>query len=411
MSRYDPSVGPLRGLVDEPLDFGDFDPANRAEWPLADGLVYLNHGTVGVTPSRIFRLRHSVLAAIEADPAAAIVRGLADIYGTGLGEESRLRQALEPVAAFVGADLDGLAFVRNITEAANAVFSSIRFDPGDEILITSLGYGGVSNVARYHARRAGATVRVVEMPPLGCPPSDYAQTVSDSIGPRTTMVLVDHLAANSALVLPVAEIVAECRRRGVLSFVDGAHAPGAVEVDIALISPDFYAANLHKWAFTPRPVGILWAAVPHRATLHPASVSWGLDRGIAAEFDFPGTIDPSPFLVTPAALELFSSARPPLAESNARRAFEAAEHLAGEWGTEFNTPREMVGPMAAIRLPLHAGDGRTHEELQRLLRASNIEIAVNDDVVPDAYTVRLAIQSYVTDADIERLAYTVNSLG
>lgn len=401
----------IAGFESTTFTLSGFDPTDRAEWPLADGLTYLNHGTVGVTPNRILNLRAELLRTIEADPAAWVVRGLADIFGNGLGERPRMRAAVERVAGFVGVDADGLGFVRNITEGANAVLGSIELQPGDEVLITSLGYGGVDNAARFHAQRSGASVVTVEMPPVGSPAERFVAAVSDAIGPRTRIAVIDHLAANSALLLPVADIVAACRQRGVITLIDGAHVPGAVPLNIVGIGADFYTANLHKWAWAPRPVGIVWAAPQHRASLHPPSISWGLGNGLAAQFDFPGTIDPSPFLVAPAAIDLLSASLPELYEYNHSAAIRAGEFLSQQWGTEFATPPSMLGPMVALRLPdAISRSGCTAVAVQQSLRSEGVEVPVADDVVPGALTVRVSFQRYVTSADVERLAAAVANL-
>ena len=95
------------------------------------------------------------------------------------------------------------------------------------------------------------------------------------------------------MILPLAEIAALCHERGVLVLADGAHVPGNIAVDIDSFGVDWYVANLHKWAWAPRSAGLLWSAKEHQGYLHPTVISWGLDHGIAAEFDLLGTRDPS----------------------------------------------------------------------------------------------------------------------
>ena len=98
------------------------------------------------------------------------------------------------------------------------------------------------------------------------------------------------------MILPVADIAARLRARGVATLVDGAHAPGAIPIDITALGVDWYVGNLHKWMWVPRSSGILWAAPERQARLHPPVVSWGLDEGFTTTFDLPGTRDPSPHL-------------------------------------------------------------------------------------------------------------------
>ena len=116
--------------------------------------------------------------------------------------------------------------------------------------------------------------------------------------------MIDHITSQSALILPVAEIARQCHARGVAVLADGAHAPGAITFDIPALGVDWYVANLHKWMWTPRSSGILWAPPERHKDLHPAVISWGLDQGFTAEFDLPGPRDPSAHLAAPAAIAM-----------------------------------------------------------------------------------------------------------
>ncbi|HQQ69999.1 MAG TPA: aminotransferase class V-fold PLP-dependent enzyme, partial [Alicycliphilus sp.] len=106
---------------------------------------------------------------------------------------------------------------------------------------------------------------------------------------RTRLAIVDHISAESALVLPLAEIAARLRARGVLVLADGAHAPAGIALDVPSLGVAWYVANLHKWAFVPRSSGFLWTTPARQASGHPTVISWGLDTGYTDEFDLVGT--------------------------------------------------------------------------------------------------------------------------
>ena len=142
-------------------------------------------------------------------------------------QESRLREAIGHVAPFVGARPDDLVFVPNVTTGVNAVLRSVPLSPGDEVVISELAYGGVALAAQAVARDRGAILRTIEMPAPLRDAGDVVDAFVRAITPRTKLVLVDHITAQSALVLPVAAIAAECHARGVPVLVDGAHAPGS----------------------------------------------------------------------------------------------------------------------------------------------------------------------------------------
>ena len=216
------------------------------------------------------------------------------------------------------------------------------------------------------------------------------------------------------MILPLAEIAALCHERGVLVLADGAHVPGNIAVDIDSFGVDWYVANLHKWAWAPRSAGLLWSAKQHQSYLHPTVISWGLDHGIAAEFDLLGTRDPTHFLTAPFAIELlneFGGADGVAAiyRHNHELAWWAGQYLADRWGTRFATPEEMIGSMVNVRLPAEFGSTKDDaERLRAALEAEAIEVPIYAG--PGELTTRISAQIYCDRADIERLADAVVKL-
>ena len=384
----------------------EFGRAVRAEWPLDPTITYLNHGTVGVTPRRVLAAQQQIRDEIERQPSRFLLRELTSIsVGPPGGEPPRMRQAAAAVAAHVGADPDDLVFVDNATTGANAVLRSFPLGPGDEILVTDLGYGGVTQAALFAARQQGAVVRTAVMPSPIHSPEQVLEAFAGAIGPRTRLAIADHITSQSALILPLREIAAECRTRGVAILADGAHAPGAIPLDIPSLGVDYYVANLHKWMWVPRSSGILWAAPERKTGLHPAVISWGLDQGYTAEFDLPGTRDPSPHLAAPAAIrvmEEFGGAA--VREYNHALALDGARLLAERWRTEFVTPDSMIGTMATVALPESAG-GTPADATRlrhRLLLEDRIEVQVH--AYRNRLHARISGQIYNDLEDIRRLA-------
>ncbi len=221
-------------------------------------------------------------------------------------------------------------------------------------------------------------------------------------------MLLDHIVAATALVLPVAEIARRCHERGVLVLVDGAHGPGAIDLDIAALGVDWYFGNLHKWAWTPRSSGILWTAPEHQAVLHPTVISWGYLNGIAAEFDLLGTRDPTPFLAAPAALDMLDDfGFVEVCAYNHQLAWNGARRLSDRWGTEFTTPESMIGSMATVRLPRRFGTTAADAAGVRdmLWFDHSIEAPV---FAGDSLTLRISAQVYLGMDDVDRLGDVVD---
>ncbi len=376
----------------------------KSEWLLDPHVAYLNHGTVGAPPIRVLNERKRLLDEIEHQPAQFLLRELADVDASGAPAVPRMRVAAERVAQFVGAKVDNLGFVDNATTGVNAVLRSFPFTAGDELLYTSLGYGGVNHAVAYAAERSGATTRVVTLPQPGAAASDYVAAIEEQLRAQTRMLIVDHITSQTALVLPLREIATLCHQHGVLVLADGAHAPGAIDLDVESLGVDWYAANLHKWAFTPRSSGFLWAAPEHHATLRPTVISWGWKNGLAAEFDLLGTRDPTPWLVSGFAIDLYEEwGGHEICQYNHSLVFTQAKRLAEAWGTSFATPEELIGTMAYVSLPDAAGSSRADAVgLQAaLLAEDHIEVPVFAD--EGRLTCRLSAQIYNDARDFDRL--------
>ncbi len=388
-----------------------FGHAGLADWPLAPDVLYLNHGTVGVAPRRVLAAQQEIRDTIERGPSQFLLRRLSADVGVGTrGAAGRplLREAADVVAGLVGGRGDDLAFVDNVTVAVSAVLRSVDLARGDEIVVTDLAYGAVTIAATHRAREAGATVRVVCVPDPPFTPEAMVEAFAAALGPRTKLAIVDHITSESALLMPVASIAARCHAAGVPVLVDGAHAPGAIALDIPSLGVDWYGANLHKWAWTPRSAGILWAAPERHRALHAPVWSWGADTGFPAEFDWVGTRDPSAWLSAPAAIALLREVgTEAVFAHNHALAWHAARQLGTRLGTALQVPKSMIGTMATVLLP--AAAGRTREEAlclrDALLFEDKVEVAVH--AWRDRLWMRVSAQVYVEEGDFERLADAV----
>ena len=394
-----------------------FGHAALALFPLEPGGVYLNHGTVGVTPTAVMQARATILDEIERHPSRFLLRELAHLrFGAAPEPERlpRLRAAAAAVGTFLGCAGERLAFVDNATAACNAVLRSIDWQAGDEVLVSDHGYGGVTRAATFLARERGAVVRTLAWPFPASGEQAYVDAVAAAIGPRTRLAVLDHVSSETALVLPIAAMAAACHDRGVPVLADGAHAPGAIALDIESLGVDWYAANLHKWAFAPRACGVLWTAPGREQGLHPAVISWGVDHDDwLQEFDWQGTRDPSPWLAAPAGIAFIEKTlgEAAMRDHNHRLAWWAAQQLGERWHRDWRTPESMIGCMVTLRLP-DAVDGRDAVGAQRLRDALFFEHRIEVPVIArgGSLCARLSLQVYNDESDVERFADAVEAL-
>jgi len=369
--------------------------AARAAWRLDPAFAYLNHGGFGVTPESVFAAQDRWRARLERNPTHFLTYEV----------DEALRAALVPVAKAVGAAADDLVFVENATSGLNAVLRSLDFEPGDEILITSLSYPAIRRAAWYAASRSGARVVEAEIALPLVDARELLRAVVAKLNIRTRLAIFDHIASHSALLLPVVELTRLAHEAGAKVMIDGAHAPGQIPLDVASIGADWYVGNLHKWYFAPRSCGFLWARKAMQAATHPLAISHGYGEGFRAEFEWTGTRDVTPALAAPAAIEFHESlGGAALMARNRALVGEAASMLVRRWRTGMTGPLDAFAAMATVRLPLggEATSARANTLMRELAERYRISAAVV--ALEGALWVRVAAQAYNESADYERLA-------
>jgi len=322
-----------------------------AQWQLDPEVDFLNHGAFGACPRVVLAEQDVWRARLESEPIRFMLHEL----------EPALDRAREVVARFVGAQPKNLVFIQNTTVGVNTVLASVPFRPDDEVLITSHGYNACNNAARYWAERQGARVTVANVQVPVADPGEVVGAVLGAVTPRTRVAIVDHVTSPTGLVFPVGELVQRLRERGVLSLIDGAHAPGMLPLDLEALDADYYVGNLHKWCCTPKGSAILVARREHQATLRPLVVSHGANTTrperskFWLEFDWIGTIDPSAFLAAPRALDFLAGLLPGgiagLQKHNHDLACRARRTLLDTVGGAPLCPESMLGSLASVSLP------------------------------------------------------------
>jgi isopenicillin-N epimerase len=366
---------------------------DASAWAIDPRLAYLNHGSFGATPRSVLARQEELRTELERNPVGFLVYRLPELLDAVRAE----------VAAFLGADADGVAFVDNATTGVQTVVAQARLAAGDEILTTDHCYPAVLAQLRRAADSTGATLRIAEVP---IPPGGreaVAEAVLSRLAPRTRLVVVDHVASCSGMVFPVEDIAAHCRGLGVPVVVDGAHAPGLLPVDVGRVGADFWVGNLHKWVCAPKASAVLYAAPRWRDTLRPLVASHGLADGYRPAFDWTGTRDPTALLSVPAALAFFGRAGwPEVRRRNEDLARRGAEHVASRLGTAVPLADGLAAAMRLVELPEPLTEDEARALERRLLERHQV-------VVPVTFHggwrwLRLSAQLYNTMADYERLA-------
>lgn len=384
----------------------------RSRWSLDPEVVFLNHGSYGACPSVVLAAQDEVRADLERQPVL-FFRRLKD----------RLDEARRAVAAFVGAQPDDLVFVRNATSGVNAVLGSLELRAGDELLTTDHVYGACRNAMEHVARKAGARVVVAPVPFPIAGPEVVVERVLERVTPRTVFALLDHITSPTGLVFPIEDLARELSARGVLVMVDGAHGPGQVDLDLDRLGElgvAWYAANFHKWTCAPKGSGCLWVRRDHHEGLHPAIISHGYrarpgHNRLHEEFDWCGTDDPSPWLVTPNAIAevgaMHEGGWRAIVADHHRLVLAARALLCEALSLEPAAPESMLGSLATVPLPgPFGGTAFDSDPLQEeLWRRFRIEVPVFG-LPAGGRAIRVSAHRYNELADYDRLSAALREL-
>jgi isopenicillin-N epimerase len=276
----------------------------RDQFLLEPDVVFLNHGSFGATPADVFAEYQAWSLRLERQPVRLLQREI----------DGLLREARIPLAAFMNADPEGLVFIENATTgvniAARALCRAGAIGPGDEVLTTDHEYGACVYAWEAELARVGARLVVVPIPtPLETADAFVARLFA-GVTARTRAVFMSHITSATALTFPAAAVCAQARAHGLLTVIDGAHAPGQIPLDVTAIGADYYTGNLHKWLCAPKGAAFLSVAARWQAETEPPMVSWGYAPGASFtdRMHMQGTRDPAAYLSVPAALAF--AARP-----------------------------------------------------------------------------------------------------
>jgi isopenicillin-N epimerase len=315
-------------------------------------------------------------------------------------------------------DPDDLALMPNAEACINAVLRSLEFAPGDELLATTHDYNACLNSLDFVAGRSGARVVRVGIPFPISDASDVTAAILAHVTPRTRLAMISHITSATGLVFPMQEIVGELESRGVQVIVDGAHAPGQVELDLDRLGASYYAGNCHKWLCCPKGTGFLHVRRERQAAIHPLIISHGMNdprtdlSAFRKEFDWQGVADPSGFLAIPTAITFLAGLAPGgipgLAARNHELALSFRDALCPILRVDPPAPDSMMGSMAAFPIDHLVPDPEVRQRLESMLRERHqIEIPTirwRPALDSERWTLRVSCQIYNDSGDIDRLA-------
>jgi isopenicillin-N epimerase len=312
-------------------------------------------------------------------------------------------------------------FVPNTTTAVSTVLASLPLQAGDELLATDHTYRACKNALDRTAERTGAQVVVAHLPFPVSDPQQHVDAILAAVTPRTRLALVDHISSATGIILDLAAVARGLADRGVPVLVDGAHAPGQIDLDLAsLVSAGvtYYAGNGHKWLCAPKGVAFLWVHGDRRAAVRPLATSHGaslpaVDRSrFQLELDWTGTHDPGSYLSVPAALDTVAAlggSWPQVMDHNHRLVVAGRDLIVDVLGGAAPAPDAMLGAMATV--PIALPGGVAPAALERQLLETGWEVPIVDWPPLGLTAVRISAQLYNHLGEVAALARHLYGLG
>ncbi len=339
-----------------------------SEFDIDPKYINLNQGSYGSTPRKVREATERLVVTAEANPDLWFRNNL-----TGTGNSLYIDQLIETrraLARYIKAPLNETAIVDNASHGINAVLRSVpAFLKKKGILYLDLAYGEVKAALQFvgglypsepqspsfqhelhevSTARLGTDLSAERLVPL------VESALSDAQG-TIGLCSFSHIASIPALILPVKELAAACRKAGALTLIDGAHVPGNLSpLDVPAIGADFYVGNGHKHLYTARGVCVLWARADAQQFLYPLVIDEG-GPGTPFEryFMYQGTTDDvTRYISLRAALawrDWLGEAK--LVEYVHSLAESACEHLSIVWGGTRRLAAQVQGNMCNVELP------------------------------------------------------------
>jgi len=297
-----------------------------------------------------------------------------------------------------------------VTKSINIVAHSLMLGPGDEVLSTNHEYGALDRTWRFLAKEHG--FKYINQPinvPLTTA-NAIEEELWKGVTTHTRVIFISHITSPTALIFPVEHIVRRARSEGIITIVDGAHAPGQIPLQLDALSADFYGGNLHKWLCAPKGAGFLYARPEVQHLLKPLVVSWGYEATNPSpsmfidQQEWTGTRDISAFLSVPGAIEFQKNHDWEKVRHACHELLrEAQDRICGLSSLPPLSDETWFIQFCSIALPVNTD---LDEVKNRLYKEYRIEVPLI--LWNEHKLIRVSIQGYNDRKDVDKL---VNALG
>ena len=376
-------------------------PLYADEFLLRPDMAFLNHGSFGACPRPVFETYQNWQRQLEMQPVEFLGRRINDL----------LAEARAVLARYLGTEANNLVYVPNATYGVNIVARSLDLQPGDEVLASDHEYGACDRAWRFVCNKRGVRYsnQPIELPLESA--EQFIEQLWAGVTPRTRVIFLSHITSPTALIFPLEEVCRRARAEGIMTVIDGAHAPGQIDLALDELGADFYTGNCHKWMCAPKSAGFLYARPELQALLEPLIVSWGWESNSPGTstfidyFEWRGTHDPAAYLSVPAAIDFMTERDWPAVRAACHAlALDARDRVVARYGQSLPASDAWWSQMALLPLPPC--------DVAALKRQLWEEFAVE---IPNVewkgrQYLRISVQCYTGPRDIDRLLGAIGEL-
>ena len=374
----------------------------KRQFLLDPSITFLNHGSFGATPKPVFYEYQRWQRELENQPVEFLGRRFNIL----------MRSAREALGAYLGTNARNLLYTQNVTIALNIVARSLELGAGDEVLSTNHEYGALDRTWRFLSKDRGFTY--INQPVDITSRDAFIESFWRGVTLKTRVIFLSHITSPTASILPVEKIIQLARERGIITVIDGAHAPGQIPLHLDSLGADFYGGNLHKWLCAPKGTGFLFAHPEAQHLLKPLVVSWGYESETPGDSTFIdhhewwGTRDIAAFLAVPEAIRF--QQKQAWAEARA-----ACHQLAVE---TWNRIHDLTG-----HAPLHSAPDVWFAQMTVATLPADTDLVALKARLYDEYRIeipliawnerkliRLSVQGYNSRRDMDKLLFALKKL-
>ena len=375
-------------------------------------VTFLNHGSFGACPIKIFNEYQSWQKKLENQPVKFL-----DQYRDFGPNMTNVRKILSQK---INCNSNNLAPVVNATTGLNAIIKSIQFNKGDEVLISNHEYGALEKTWQFIKTKYKIKINVVKVTlPLNSE-DQFIHDFTKKFNNKTKILFLSHITSPTALLFPIKKLIRLARQKKIITIIDGAHVPGHIDLNLNTLNADFYSGNCHKWMMSPKGAAFMWSSSKYKNHLDPLIVSHGWNKknksinqkGALGNsrfidmFEYNGTKDPAAWLSVPASIRFINDLKnKKLFKTQSNVLYEYSLKLSKIFKLPLLADRKFLPPLM-ISLPIP----KVNElEFQRkLYKNYNIEIPI----IPweDKSFARISYQLYNSIKDLEKLEYALKKL-